>query len=290
MKSGLIIHPRTEKQLAAFISRPAQSVLFVGPDGVGKGMLAREAIAGALSLTPDTLGGQAYFLAIGADGATISIDAVRNIRQFLQLKTAGSRAVRRAVLIEHGDTLTTEAQNALLKLLEEPPADTILAITASHPRALLPTITSRVQTITVHAPDEQTMRDYFAQHAGSPAALSQAYFLSGGLPGLMHALLEKGETHPLLAGVDEAKALLRESTFGRLAQTERLSKQKDAARQTIDALARMAQAGISQAARQSDEAKLKQWHRVLAQTDQAQRALQANANTKIALTNLMLQL
>ena len=41
--------------------------------------------------------------------------------------------------------MTTEAQNALLKMLEEPPAGTVLVLTVNHAQTVLPTIRSRAQ-------------------------------------------------------------------------------------------------------------------------------------------------
>lgn len=50
-------------------------------------------------------------------------------------------------LIEHADTMTTQAANAFLKTLEEPPEDTIIILTTSRQNSLLPTIISRCQQL-----------------------------------------------------------------------------------------------------------------------------------------------
>jgi len=290
MTESVAVHPRTKTQLGQLAAAPSHAIAFVGPDGIGKGLVARQAIAQMLHIEPGALAHYAYFSHIGPDGASISIEAVRSVRQFLRLKTTGEQTLRRAVLIEHAEALTTEAQNALLKMLEEPPADTVIALTTANVRALLPTIASRVQLFTVHEPGEAAVRAQFAALAASDAALAQAYFLSGGLPGLMHALLAGGDGHPLAASVATAKDLLRQSTFERLAQVDRLGKEKDETAHVLEALARIAQAGLNQAAARQNAAQLKQWHHILKETHAARQALATGANTKITLTNLMLQL
>ncbi|HET8671851.1 MAG TPA: hypothetical protein VFM05_14895, partial [Candidatus Saccharimonadales bacterium] len=198
--------------------------------------------------------------------------------------------IRRAVIIEHAELLTVEAQNAFLKLLEEPPADTILALTADNPQALLPTILSRVQLLAVHAPSEEALKSYFATKTNQPEAINQAYFLSGGLPGVMEALLNQDITHPLITAVTGAKEILQKSLFERLAMVETLSKRKEDARYVVRAMQHIAQTCLTQAAAQGNEAKLKQWHKILRVATTTEQALTQNANVKLTLSNMMLNL
>jgi DNA polymerase-3 subunit delta' len=72
----------------------------------------------------------------------IVVDQVRDVvDRRLALKRFEGR--RRFVLIDPADAMNPQAQNALLKTLEEPPPDTTLLLVASSPDALLPTIRSR---------------------------------------------------------------------------------------------------------------------------------------------------
>jgi DNA polymerase-3 subunit delta' len=290
MSNKPVLHPRTAEQVDQFTGAPSHAVMLVGANGIGKTHLATIIAAAVLGLEPAALGNYPYFLTIQPDGTSISIESVRALQKFLQLKTLGTgEGVRRIVLVEHAEVLTIEAQNAFLKILEEPPADTLILLTADNRRALLPTILSRVQLITVHAPVEADVKAYFADY-GDATALSQAFFLSGGLPGLMSALLNKDQAHPLTEGVTQAKAILQKQTFERLAMVEGLSKQKEAARYVLEALLHIAQTGISGATAKRDVARLKQWHHIMKVTSQAQDALLQNANPKLTLTNLMLNL
>lgn len=73
--------------------------------------------------------------------SSISIETSREIKEFLKNKPFQSPA--KVVLILEAPLLTIEAQNALLKTLEEPPAHSFIILTTSHEKLLLPTIVSR---------------------------------------------------------------------------------------------------------------------------------------------------
>lgn len=72
---------------------------------------------------------------------SIKIDQLRSLLK--QLSTSPLEAGRRVVLIIDVDLMTVQAQNALLKSLEEPDPDTVFIMTTSNELALLPTVLSR---------------------------------------------------------------------------------------------------------------------------------------------------
>ncbi len=80
-----------------------------------------------------------------AEKNTIGIDQVRLMQKKLFLKPM--RGKTKALVINHAQTLTIEAQNALLKVLEEPPQDTIIILTTKKVDALIPTIISRCTVV-----------------------------------------------------------------------------------------------------------------------------------------------
>lgn len=113
--------------------------------------------------------------------ADIRVDEVRRLKSFLQL--SASDGGRRIVIVDAADELNIAAANALLKLLEEPPAGATLLLISHQPSGLLPTIRSRCRELRLAplSPDE------LAQALGgagvesdAPAALAA---LSGGAPG-----------------------------------------------------------------------------------------------------------
>ncbi len=84
----------------------------------------------------------------------ITIDEVRELKNFLMMSAADGG--RRVVIADSADEMNVSASNALLKLLEEPPANVTLLLISHQPSALLPTIRSRCQTLRLHplTPDD----------------------------------------------------------------------------------------------------------------------------------------
>lgn len=76
---------------------------------------------------------------------TIGIDAVRTVQHLLARKPYGGG--NRLVVLRDADKATVEAQNALLKLLEEPPDTTYILLFAKNEEHILPTIRSRSQIL-----------------------------------------------------------------------------------------------------------------------------------------------
>ena len=85
------------------------------------------------------------WVARGADDTRIRIAQIRALQGQLRLRSAPS--ARRAALIEGAEWLNVEAQNALLRVLEEPPPDTTLVLVASTAAGLLATLRSRCQRV-----------------------------------------------------------------------------------------------------------------------------------------------
>ncbi len=73
------------------------------------------------------------------------IDAMREIKHFLWQKPAVSP--KRVVVINNAENLTPQAQNAILKITEEPPEHSVLILIASQPENLFPPLLSRLQKI-----------------------------------------------------------------------------------------------------------------------------------------------
>ncbi len=81
------------------------------------------------------------FVCMIPHGNYIKIDQVRAVKEFAHIKPALSR--RKVVLIDDAHTMTNQAANALLKVLEEPPPDTTFILTTSRIHALPRTVISR---------------------------------------------------------------------------------------------------------------------------------------------------
>ncbi len=124
----------------------AHGYLFFGQPRVGKKLFAAS-LANFLEngefSEPKVL---TEFLLIEPDEeGTIGIDRMRHLRNFLWQKPATSP--RRTAVINDSEAMTSEAQNAILKIAEEPPESSLLIIIASDYERLWPTLQSRLQKI-----------------------------------------------------------------------------------------------------------------------------------------------
>ena len=149
------------------------SLIFSGPDGVGKRRVA-VAVAQALNCTsprPPNEGEQSpsegpildacgkcaactriargvhgdVLMVVPGDSGAIKIDQARDVIDRAMYRPFEGR--RRVTIIDDADAMAGGAQNALLKTLEEPPSSSIFILVTSRPDALLPTVRSRCSQI-----------------------------------------------------------------------------------------------------------------------------------------------
>lgn len=284
----ILLQEHTRQLIARFLQRPPHAVLFSGPEGAGKTFVARHFSWQILGLSSDeSLDGYPYFKQMAPDKGSLGIDQIRELQKFLQLKTPGQGGIRRIVIVEDAHCMTTEAQNALLKSLEEPPADTIIILTAPATLRLRETIYSRVQQLPVLPIAEPQAREHFATFP--EAAVAKSYAMSGGHAGLLFALLHDTE-HQLSGEIQRAKEIMSTDRFGRLARVDEIAKQKELLPQFLQACKIISTSAMHAAAQKQNAKQIAQWHRVLDAIYQAEAALPHNPNTKLLLTDLMLSL
>ncbi len=126
-------------------------LLFFGPSGVGKRLVAKTLIKDLFCKTKDhcdecpsciKIEKEEFegFHTLKPDGKFIKVDAVRDLLQKLNLQNLHSAT---AILIEDAEKLNPQAANALLKTFEEPPPNTYFILLSNQVQSLLPTIRSR---------------------------------------------------------------------------------------------------------------------------------------------------
>jgi DNA polymerase-3 subunit delta' len=114
-------------------------------------------------------------------GQVIKIDQVRQLRDVLALQAYEGR-VKVAILDDVGK-LTVEASNALLKVLEEPPMQTLFVLICQHLGSLPATVTSRAQVLRFGLLAHEQVVALLQQHGREPGTAERASCLSGGRPG-----------------------------------------------------------------------------------------------------------
>jgi len=111
----------------------------------------------------------------------ITVEEVRNLKSFFTLSSADGGW--RIAIVDAADEMNTSAENALLKVLEEPPAKTVILLISHQPARLLPTIRSRCRELRCNTLTSDALGQVMAQ-AGFPDSNSEALSaLSGGSAG-----------------------------------------------------------------------------------------------------------
>src|SRR4030095_12535825 len=137
-------------------NRMAQAYLITGSPGSGKEVLAAE-LASLVNgtATKDVFSAKAREIFIArpeSKSRRIVTAQIRELAHALQMRAADGR--RKVAIIPDADRLQTEAANAFLKTLEEPPKDSLLLLLSALPEALPETILSRCIAIPLASTDE----------------------------------------------------------------------------------------------------------------------------------------
>jgi DNA polymerase-3 subunit delta' len=222
--------------------------------------------------------------------ASHSLSSVRLLQRIVGLTPfSGDRKV---VILGDAERLVVqeaspEAANALLKVLEEPPADTTILLTAAEPQALLPTIRSRVVPLRVGRVGDDVVREFLAQEV-SPAPTGAALERRvAGAEGLIGRALgaEAG------GGAAKAEAMLTAARRGAatwaqtaLAQAPWGARGDFAA--MLDALALQVRGELVSGAAKGDQRALAGHLGALRAIDEARVGVATNANPQLALAVL----
>ncbi len=223
----LVLQPSTLQQLQSLLVDPPQGLLLTGPTGIGKLTVAT---AWASQLTTP-----GYVTVIEPDEkGTITIETVRTLYQ----QTRSKHDARQIIIIDNAQSMGVEAQNAFLKLLEEPNAKVSFVLTAPTAQTLLPTITSRVQQVILPRIAASQLQKLVPN--SDPQTLAQQLFVADGRPGTLVALVrdpEVFEQHK--KQMQRAKQLLTAGQYERLALVTELAKDRQGAIDILEAVNRM---------------------------------------------------
>lgn len=126
-----------------------QSYIFVGTNSATTRALQEF----AASLKIDINRASADISTIRPLKKTISIEQIRTLKNDIYQKPFS--LPYKLVVIEEADGLTHQAQNALLKVFEEPPGQSIIILRVKNIKSLLPTITSRATIISSHSKSKE---------------------------------------------------------------------------------------------------------------------------------------
>ena len=157
--------------------------MLCGPRGIGKATLAYKIAKSVYGNVGD------FFIIdlahnlddrgnIKADAKNISVNTVRNMIERMQMSSMSGQW--RVVLIDAVDELTVAAENAILKLLEEPPAQTLFLLVTHQLSAVLPTVRSRARVEKMHPLSMSELRELCVRFMGDEEISDEILKLSNG--------------------------------------------------------------------------------------------------------------
>ena len=161
-------------QEAVKANKVSHSYLFVGQAGIGKKMIATEFAKAILCLSDNKYcnncksclefdgNNNPDFILIEPDGNNIKIDQIRNMQRKVQEKPIISNS--KVYIINSADLMTKEAQNALLKTLEEPPEFVTIILVGENENEFLATIKSRCMILHFNSISSSDMEKYLEEN------------------------------------------------------------------------------------------------------------------------------
>ncbi|AHB42598.1 DNA polymerase III, delta prime subunit [Candidatus Saccharibacteria bacterium RAAC3_TM7_1] len=207
---SLVVTPETTAFLERFRVALPHAQLLAGTEGIGLYALAHHMAETAGQII-------AIIRPIAKTKAGVPSIATEAIRDLYE--TARSRQLKASfIIIDDADSMTLSAQNALLKLLEEPNRSTHFILTTHQPEKLLPTIRSRVQRFTVPRVDEITSRRLTKSLGITDEKLrAQILYIASGLPAEISRLsADKRYFDELAARAGQARRFIEGTTYDRL--------------------------------------------------------------------------
>lgn len=220
-------------------------ILIHGPRGIGKATLAFDLARRIFEHTGDE--SPEHIAAQVAAGAYPNLFVMRKaardtgkgyytairveeVRRFIEeMRMTRGRAGHRIAIVDPIDDCNVSSSNALLKILEEPPADTTFLLVSHRPGSLLPTIKSRCFQVALRPIADGDVRTVLEQVGGQAVAIDRAVSLAGGRPrrGFEAMLLGEGGALQLLQSwlVDPVAA----PSAARIALADALGADRDSA-------------------------------------------------------------
>jgi len=177
----------------------AGAYLFLGPEGVGKFLIATEFARWLNKLSPETPVERRGIIRLNPEIATalsekkeksnsIGIEAVRWLQKELSLKIVSP--LWRVVIIEESEKISSEAANAFLKTLEEPPANTLIILLATSRRNLPLTVISRCQILRFSPLSEEEISQFIEEQFPARFSAEEKKKLSRRAAGSLSRCLE----------------------------------------------------------------------------------------------------
>lgn len=235
--NSLVLQTSVKNQLKGIVELAPQSILLTGCRGVGLYTTAHALASqmtetgSIMTITPDEKG-------------SIKIKTIRE----LYSQTRTKHYEKLVIIVDDADTMAQPAQNALLKLLEEPPEHIVFILTAHTPQILLPTILSRVQRLEI-VPISDRQTDTLLDSLGvkDEKKRLQIRFMAIGLPAEITRLVGEEEYfNTRSASIREAREFIQASVYQKLVTSYKIGNDRIKATNLLSDAAHITELSIKQ--------------------------------------------
>jgi DNA polymerase III delta prime subunit len=262
----IVIHPTSAQATERIIHRQPHASLLSGVRGVGLRTIAMY-IAESLQSTP---------LIIDQDEkGIINIESIRTLYR----QTSGKKTKAQVVIIDDAEKMSLGAQQAFLKLLEEPTQNTVFVLTSHQPQQLLGTILSRLQHIEIlPITEHQTMTLISRMANVSPEKQRQLLYIGLGKPAeLSRAVHDEAYFAMKAEEIRQAKQFVDSTTYEKLKIVHSVSSDRTKSTALLEHAATIVRLAIQ---RQPSTTK---HHKLLLALIKAREKLNEDGNSKVQL-------
>lgn len=255
-----------------------QSVMISGPEGIG--------LSAAVEYLAEKLNVQSMIVLperdekIDLEKGTITVERVRSLYDYTRSKTTG----KRLVVIDYAERMRQTAQNAFLKLLEEPTPHTHYVLLTHAPQLLLPTIRSRVEIHELRPITKQQSEALLDElKVSDQRKRIQLLFIAGSLPAELTRLVQDEAYFASRSEVvRDARDFLQGTPYQRLLLADKYREDRQKALVLLDDTAKLLSQNLSS----------KDSYELVSKIDRllnAYQRIEQNGNVRLILADIVLQ-
>lgn len=272
----LYINPDSKKLISVLSNNLPQSILLTGNSGVGLSTIA-DSIADENNTKPFCILPEKDEK-IDIEKGIISIETMRQLYE----NTRSKSQKKQIYIIDYADRMTHQAQNAFLKLLEEPNENTYFILVCHDTSRLLPTIISRVKQISIKNITAKQSEELLSDlQIVDKLKHDQLLFMASGLPAEMLRLInDEAYFAKRSLVIRDARELIRGNQYDKLKVIQKYKDNREVVQQLLLDMIKILKSSIS--SKPQTEALIK-LDSIIKALDQ----LNANCNIRLVLANLV---
>jgi len=268
-----LVHPESQRILDAVISDEPHALLLTGPVGIGLATIAKTITSPGSAQVIEVLPEKNEKIDI--EKGTVTVDSIRRLYDI----TRTVEPLGRTIVIDYAERMAPAAQNAFLKLLEEPSPGTRFVLLTHQPELLLPTITSRSQRVDLRPITNAQSQELLDTLGVSDATKrAQLLFIAEGLPATLTRLVADEESFDARATiVKDARTLITGTPYDKLLLAKKYKDSRPDALMLLEDALKLLRRNVAQS---GDAASL----RVMTRFEQLHKRLSEQGNVKLQLS------